>query len=129
VHRFVSHTGEVQIEIEAATEAAVFADAALALAELIDGGRGEAATRRLRVEAADRAALLVEWLSELLFLAETDAFVAEEIGELELAEGSLSATASGRTATPRHLVKAITYHDLVLEERGGGWFARIVLDV
>ena len=129
MHRFVSHTGELQIEIEAPTEAGVFGEAAHALAELIDGGPGEPATRDVHVDAADRTTLLAEWLSELVFLVETEAFVPERIVELDLADRSLRAIVGGRTGTPRHLVKAVTYHDLALESRDGGWFARVVLDV
>ncbi|HUP32827.1 MAG TPA: archease [Gaiellaceae bacterium] len=129
MHRFVAHTGEVQIEIEAPTEARVFAEAARALAEMIDGARGQAAVRELHLDAADRTSLLAEWLSELVFLAETEAFVPERIIELDLADRSLHATVGGHTGTPRHLVKAVTYHDLTLEDRDGRWFARVVLDV
>lgn len=129
MYRFVPHTGEMQLEIEALTETGVFADALHALTELLDGGPGEAATRELHVDAADRTTLLAEWLSELVFLAETEGFVPDRIVELDLADRSLRAAVSGRTASPRHLVKAVTYHDLALEARDGGWFARIVLDV
>jgi SHS2 domain-containing protein len=128
-HRFASHTGEVEIEIEAPTERDVFAEAARALAELMDGEDGEPATRDVRVEAADRPALLAEWLGELAFLAETEGLVPERVAALELGEGALRARVEGRTSTPRHLVKAVTYHDLTLEERDGSWFARVVLDV
>lgn len=129
MHRFVAHTAEVQLEIEAASEEGVFADAALAFAELAGGVGAEPATREVRLEAADRATLLVDWLSELVFLADTDGFVADRVVELELGEGSLRATLAGRVGTPRQLVKAATYHDLVLDRRGDGWFARVVLDV
>jgi SHS2 domain-containing protein len=129
VHRFVSHTGEIQLEVEAASAELVFAEAALALAELIGDERGAPAVRELRVEAPDAPALLADWLGELAFLAETEGFVPERVDGLELAERSLSARLGGRTTTTRHLVKAVTYHDLVLERRGEGWFARIVLDV
>lgn len=129
MHRFVPHTGELQLELEAPDEAGLLAEAAHALAELLDGGTGWAATRELHVVAADRPALLAEWLGELVFLAETEGFVPERVVELHLAERSLRAVLAGRTGTPSPLVKAVTYHDLVLEERGGSWFGRVVLDV
>jgi SHS2 domain-containing protein len=129
VHRFLPHTGEVEVEIEAATAGDVLGEAALALAELMEGGGGDPATREVHVEAGDRAGLLVEWLNELVFRAETEAFVPERITALDLAERSLTASVSGRISAPRELVKAVTYHDLVFEQRAGTWFARIVLDV
>jgi SHS2 domain-containing protein len=129
MHRFAAHTGEVQIEVEEESAARVFAEAALALAELIGAEDGEPATREVRVAASDPATLLAEWLGELAFLAETEGFVAEKVLALELADRSLHASVTGRTSAPRPLVKAVTYHDLVLEQREGGWFARVVLDV
>ena len=129
MHRFVPHTGELELELEAEQPAGVFVDAALALADLIGDERGDPLSLRVRVEAADRASLLVEWLNELVFLAETEGLVAEELRELELRERTLEATVTGRRAEARQLVKAVTYHDLVFERRGGGWFARVVLDV
>jgi SHS2 domain-containing protein len=107
----------------------VFAEAALALAELLGEGSGEELVRRVRLDAPDRAALLVEWLEELVFLCETEGLVPERVEELELGQTSLQATVAGHAATPRTLVKAITYHDLAFERRGGEWFARLVLDV
>ena len=129
MHRFVPHTGELELELEAEQPAGVFVDAALALADLIGDERGDPLSLRVRVEAADRASLLVEWLNELVFLAEKEGLVAEELGELELRERTVEATITGRRAETRQLVKAVTYHDLVFERRGDGWFARIVLDV
>jgi SHS2 domain-containing protein len=129
MYRFVSHTGEVEVELEAPTEAGVFTEAVHALADLVDGGRGEATTRELHIDAADRITLLAEWLSEFVFLAETEGFVPERVNELGLADRSLYAAVAGRTTEPRHLVKGVTHHDLALEERDGGWFARVVLDV
>lgn len=129
MHRFVAHTAEVQLEIEAPSEEGVFVDAALAFAELADGVGAEPATREVRLQSADRATLLVDWLSELVFLADTDGFVGDRVVELELGQGSLRATLAGRLASPRQLVKAATCHDLVLDRRDDGWYARVVLDV
>jgi SHS2 domain-containing protein len=128
-YRFAAHTGEVQIEVEDASVERVFAEAALALAELIGGEDGERTTREVRVAASDPATLLAEWLGELVFLAETEGFVSEKVLALDLGDRSLRASVAGRTSTPRQLVKAVTYHDLVLEHRGERWFARVVLDV
>lgn len=102
MHRFVPHTGELELELEAEQPAGVFVDAALALADLIGDERGDPLSLRVRVEAADRASLLVEWLNELVFLAETEGLVAEELGELELRERTVEATITGRRAETRH---------------------------
>ena len=130
MYRWLSHTGEAELAIEAATQEDVFREAAAGLRELLAaGGDGEPSTRSVTVDAADRAALLAEWLGELAFLAETEGFVADRVEALELEEARLRATVSGRIGSPPHLVKAVTYHGLSLAAHGAGWRATVVLDV
>jgi SHS2 domain-containing protein len=128
-HRWVGHTSEVELWIEATTEADVFREGALALAELLgDEPHGEPRRREVELEARDRASLLADWLGELVYVAETDELLPERV-EVELDDSRLRGTLVGRSARPRHLVKAITYHGLELAEADGGWRARVVLDV
>jgi SHS2 domain-containing protein len=130
MYRWLSHTGEAELAIEAETQEDVFREAAAGLRDLLDAGRdGEPSTRSVTVTAGDRAALLAEWLGELAFLAETEGFVADRIEALELEGAQLQATVSGRMRSPPHLVKAVTYHGLSLAAHGAGWRATVVLDV
>ncbi len=130
MYRFVEHTAELELRIEAETPEDVFADALLAFAELVeDEGDGQPAEHEVAVEASDRATLLADWLGELIFLAETRRFVPQEIHSLELGERSLRARVAGRAGDPSALVKAVTYHGLELACRDGRWLARLRLDV
>jgi SHS2 domain-containing protein len=133
VFRWVDHTAELELEIEAPSEAAVFAEALVALAELVGDGDGPPVSREVEVAADDRALLLVEWLSELVYLSELEELVPERIAALELTEGTegrLRATVEGHRGRPRHLVKAVTLHRLELTgDDDAGWSARVVLDV
>lgn len=86
--------------------------------------------RALDREAADLPSLLVEWLGELVFLAESDGFVPERVTEMGLAGGRLQAVVAGQRATPQALVKGVTYHRLEFAQDGeSAWHARVVLDV
>jgi SHS2 domain-containing protein len=130
MYRWLNHTGEAQLAIEAATQEDVFREAAAGLRELLAaGGGGKPSTRSVTVTAGDRAALLAEWLGELAFLAETEGFVPDRVDVLELEAGRLRATVAGRRGSPPHLVKAVTYHGLSLAPYGEGWRATVVLDV
>lgn len=130
MYTWVEHTGELELAVEAGSEQAIFLEAASALGELLgEDGSGEPARHELAVTAADRAALLAEWLSELVFLAETEAFVPERVVTLELEPGTVRAVVDGRRDAPPHLVKAITYHGLAFERAGEVWRAAVVLDV
>lgn len=130
MYTWVDHTGELELAVEARSEQEVFVEAASALGELLgEDGSGEPARHEITVAAADRAALLAEWLSELVFLAETEAFVPERVVTLELEPETVHAVVDGRRDAPPHLVKAITYHRLAFERAGEAWRAAVVLDV
>jgi protein archease len=76
------------------------------------------------------AALLAAWLEELVFLAESEGFVATRVVSLELDdESGLQATVAGVIDDPSPIVKAVTYHRLTFEARRDGYTASVVLDV
>jgi SHS2 domain-containing protein len=134
MYRWVDHTAEMQLEIAAPSEEAVFAEAARALGELLGAEEARAvgapsARRTVQCQAADRATQLADWLGELVYLAEIDEFVPDRVTEIELTADEVTAAVAGRIASPPHLVKAVTYHDLAFEQAGGEWKARGVLDV
>lgn len=130
MYRWVDHTSEVELEIEAASEREVLEAALRALAELlgIDEGAGPE-QRSLNLTATDRPTLLAAWIEELAFLAESEGFVATHILELDLQNGALTATVAGVLDEPPPLVKAVTYHRLAFEPSGAGYVARVILDV
>jgi protein archease len=129
VYRWVDHTSEVELAIEALEEREVFSDALLALAELLGVGGDGSVERPVAVSAPDRPALLAAWLEELVFLAESEGFVAQDIQRLELWDDGVDAIVVGVLDEPPPLVKAVTYHGLVFERRDAGFVARVVLDV
>jgi SHS2 domain-containing protein len=130
VYRWVEHTSELELEIEAASEPEVFREALAAFADLVaDEQRTDSERRELEVRADERDSLLVAWLDELAFLAETEGFVPERVTELDVGDGFVHATLRGHRGEPRHLVKAVTLHRLIFAPDGDGWRARVVLDV
>lgn len=130
VYRWVEHTAEVELRIDAPTQEGLFADALDAFEELVGGEpAGEPARHEVFVLSEDPAVRLVEWIEELVFLAETEDFVPERLHSLELGAGELRAEVEGRRGRPAHLVKAVTYHGLSVGQDADGWHARIVLDV
>lgn len=130
MHRWIDHTAELELEIEAPTPEAVLADAADALRELLGGGGGEpAGTRAVAVEAGDRAALFAAFVEELVYLAESEALLPAGVRTVELSERRLQAEVDVERGDPPHLVKAVTYHRLAFEPHGDGYLARAILDV
>ena len=131
MHHFVEHTGEVELAIEASSEAGVFEEALVALAELVGPEPGGQPARHIvDVSASDRALLLADWLTEALFLSEVEHFVPERLASIELQGDRVCATVEGRRGRPSHLVKAVTLNSLEFFQReNGAWHGRVVLDV
>ncbi len=91
---------------------------------------GEPVTHPVSLSAPDLPTLLVEWLEELVYLAENDGFVPERIVQMDLSGSAVEAVVAGQRTTPQTLVKGVTYHRLEFEQdEEGAWHARVILDV
>ena len=128
VYRFVEHTAELEIELEADSPLGVFEEARRAFAELVGDGDGEVVERRVDLSAPDLPSLLAAWIDELVFHADAEGLVVD-VAELELAGTGLTGFVRGRLGSPRPLVKAVTLHRLRLRAENGLWRGRVVLDV
>jgi SHS2 domain-containing protein len=131
-HRFLEHTGEVRLQIGAESLAGLLAEAGRALGLLLLGSHeasAATAVRTIEVRSRDRDALLVDWLNEILFLAETELWVPVHI-EVDAGEDSLCASVRGVPVHEvRSLVKAATHHGVRIRSDGNGFEAEVVLDV
>jgi len=134
--REIAHTADVGFEVEAPTLAVLLERAGLALTGLMVDLAGVEPRERiaLAVEADGPEDLLHDFLSTLLVRFEIEGFIACELAVDVVGVRALGATAAGERVDPsRHRlysgVKAVTYHELAVEQRDGGWWARVILDV
>jgi protein archease len=134
--RTLEHTADVGFEAFGATRDEAFANAGRALMDLIMdlGTINPRAEVTLEIHGADPQSLLVNWLSEILFLHDAQGWVFRDFEILSLHDDSLIALARGeKFQKPRHqaklLVKAITYHQLALEKTAQGWRAQVYVDI
>jgi SHS2 domain-containing protein len=134
--RVLEHTADVGFEAFGATREEVFANAARALMYLVVDLESIALREQvpLEVQGTEPASLLVNWLSEILFLHDAEGWLFRDYEVRLLGETLLVATARGeKFDRGRHqaklLVKAITYHQLALEQTAGGWRAQVYVDI
>jgi SHS2 domain-containing protein len=132
-HVIEEHTGELAIRLEAPTLRELFEEAGRALSATMRGRSVKNLPRaevRIAVAAPDREALLVEWLNELVFRAESEHVLFTDFRVERLSDRELVATAGGRrVGRLRNPVKAATLHGLSVAEGAGGVGATVVLDV
>jgi len=147
--RFLAHPADVGFEVRAKTLPELFAGAALALC---DYGWDLAAVRprraiTLRVRAASLEDLLFSWLAEILFLTDAEGwvfkkFLVERVEQIsagrspapqqplwEVVAQARGEKFSKRRHRSRTYIKAVTYHQLAVEQKRGGWRATVYLDV
>ena len=128
-YRILPHTADGKFQAYGRTPEEAFGNAALALASLMwDWSSVEPRIRR-RIETSgrDREQLLVKFLGEIVYLFDARQFLLGRVEELRIRPRSggfgLEAVLAGETLAPgREIhggVKAVTYHDLRIEERDG----------
>jgi SHS2 domain-containing protein len=128
----VEHVGEVEVSLRAPDLPALFAEAALALAELMAAKveEGPQAGERIEVRGRDPEALLVAFVDELIYRSEMSARLWTRVEIERLTATELAATIAGppvsEVAVP---VKAATLHGLSIRGTNEGYEASMILDV
>ena len=131
----IDHTADVGLAAHGATCEELFANAALGMCSIIGDVETvrEAETREVHTTAPDSAGLLAAFLGELLYLLEVEHFVCRR-AEVESVTGTEArAILHGEPMSPGHdlhtEIKAVTHHDLTVEQRGGAWHATVLFDI
>ena len=129
----LDHTADAGIRAYGATLEDLFENAAAGLFSLITDLEKVRAVGevKVRVQADDLGSLMVNWLSELLFLHETQRLLLCEF-DVALDGLTLGAHARGeRIDKRRHtlnlVVKAVTYHGLKVDPTKG--VAEVIFDI
>ncbi len=87
-------------------------------------------TKSIELDAMDAASLLVEWLSELAFWAETEMLVFSKFDLQKVSSTHVTALIyGGRVARMEKHIKAVTYHNLEIVNTETGLTATVVFDV
>lgn len=140
-YRFIDHTGDFGLELEAADLGEVFAGVARAFADLLTDGPDLVAAqeaRELTVSGLDAPDLLVAFANELLYLFEVEGFLCARFEPTRASPSEVAGTCFGEPYDPaRHTiarpVKAVTHHAVRCEparpSEGDGWRARLIFDL
>lgn len=132
-HELVDHTSEVTVRLWAPTFRGLVAEATRAFAGLVppEIARTDDGTwREFGVRARDRAAALVEWLNEIVYLCDVEQWLPVEAEVSDGDDGALRIRARGvRLEAPFVLVKAATLYNAEVREGRTGLEAEVTLDV
>ena len=132
----IEHPADVGFLAYGATLEELFANAALAMMTLACDPQHlqERESRSIEVTGADRESLLYGWLAEILAIADAEQLFFRRAEVQAVGPGRVRGTIFGeRYDKQRHragtYIKAVTYHQLLVEKTAEGWRARVYLDV
>ena len=135
-YEIVEHTADVGISVQAGTLEELFANAAYGMSDLLCKAETvcQSIERPILIEANDYEELMVKWLTELLFLFETEKLLFSEFQITEIDKTHLRAIARGELLSPdRHEmnfdIKAVTWYGLHVVRDDSQWTARIIFDI
>ncbi len=136
MYEIFEHTADLGLRVEAPNLEGLFAEAGRGLASMMVANLDQVQplqVRELTLPGLERDYLLFDWLTELLYIFDTERLLLVDF-DLQIHESGLHAVCRGETLDPArhwldHEVKAITYHHLKLEPTSTGWQAEVIVDI
>ncbi len=132
----LEHTADIGFRAWGASAAELFQNAALAMMAIAAESDSIDEREELPVElkAEDYESLMVDWLSEVLYLFDASRFAARRFVVDEISPNGLRARLLGEPRDPRRhpwelIIKAVTYHQLKVVETNGRWETEVYLDI
>jgi SHS2 domain-containing protein len=130
-YREVEHTADWELEVWAPDFTGLLKQAAQGMNELAGARLKESPRyrRELFIQGWDEESLLVKFLSELLYLVESENLAFDRY-ELTHSSGRVEAQIEGAPiASLAKVIKAVTYHNLKIRRSKDGLRANLVFDV
>ncbi|MFC1704000.1 archease [Candidatus Omnitrophota bacterium] len=135
-YEIIEHTADIGIKAFGRDVKELFNNAAIGMFEIISNSKDVEAKERmeLELEAENIEELFISWLRELLYQFNANLFIFKEFFIREITPTSLKALAWFEPIEKnRHQIdaeiKAVTYHELKIEQRDSGWQAQVIFDV
>lgn len=130
----LGHTSEIGLRVRADAPEQLFACCAQAMFGLLRVSPNKAHPaihHHVTIDSMDGESLMVDWLSELLYLHETSGALFTDCAILRWTATHLEADVSGYppVEAPAVHVKAVTYHQLLIQANADGWLAQIYFDI
>jgi SHS2 domain-containing protein len=130
----LGHTAEIGLSVQADAPELLYACAARGMFSLLrtqPDPQAPPVRHSVKLDALDGESLLVDWLSELLYLYETTGAIFDDCDVTRWTPTHLEAQVSGRRALtpPAVHIKAVTYHQISVTAGADGWAAQVYFDI
>lgn len=131
-----NHTADLGLMVRANSCEELFKNAGLAIMDLmiLNKLHKPGVKRDISINGNDLPDLMVKWLSELLYLFEGERLITTGININSLCPSNINSTIDIVEFDNRHHevlreIKAVTYHQIEVIDKGGLWIARVIFDL
>jgi SHS2 domain-containing protein len=132
----LDHPADIGFRAHSRTLPELFENAALALLSIAGDPAAASPSHRYPITAdgSDHESLLVNWLNEVLYWFDGKRIAFREVRVERMESEIISGVGVGEPRDPdRHrarlIVKAVTYHQLKVQQTSDGWLAEVYLDI
>jgi SHS2 domain-containing protein len=131
MYRYLEHTADEFLEVQAPTLSNALQDAMLGSFELIGKGENEEIDFEVEVHSPTLKDLVVDLLQQVIAQCEIREVspVGATVLEVNEDEPMARAIICGEHAVPPNEIKAVTYHLLKVEKKDGDWHINVLFDV
>lgn len=130
----LEHPADIKLRFYGENLEQLFANAALGMMEFLFGEEVFTKTKitsheKISIEADNVETLLVNWLSEILYLCNVKKSAYLHFSFEMIDTTKIIADVSSGKAVAEDDIKAVTYHELKIERINSGWVGDVVFDV
>ena len=130
---FLDHPSDLKIQVFGKNQKELLVNAALAMMTFLYPKNVDIVNHEtyanIRLKSLDTKSLLVDWLSELLYLSDTKNVCYNDFCFDKLSDEEIIAVAYGRRVKTREEIKAVTYDGLEIKQVEDGFEAMILFDI
>ena len=134
-YRFLPHTADIRMKIEAETLPLLFTAGIKGMSQILKEDQCRESNYEMHkvitVNSSDITCLLIDFLSDVLTFCYTERAVFCEVTFLEFSKNLLAAEVSGKSIDVfDEEIKAVTYHEAsVNQDSNGMWESIVVFDI
>jgi SHS2 domain-containing protein len=132
-YKILSHPSDVRVQASGKTKEELFVNAAKGMTEVLRPKirmPKSKCQRKIKVKSIDLNALLVDFLSEVLYLIQTNREIYNKIKFSKFSDIELEAELFGnKIESFGEDIKAVTYHDLKIEQKNGLFETTVLFDI
>ena len=134
IFEILEHQTDLKIKVFGKNLKEVFRNSMIAMVESmrpeIDFSFKKTFQRKIKIKSFDLDSLLVDFLSEVLYLIQVNKEVYKKIEFLKFEKYEIEAVLYGKKVKRFGLgIKAVTYHNLEIKKIKNNWYATILFDI